>query len=139
MAPSGTGGALAEFVELMLMARFPVAYSRPMSLLLGALGLGARGAWVAVEDAAVEARMGWAFRARFPHSSVKAATRSDQRVISRGVHGRNGRWLVNGATRGLVRIDLASGQTARSLSDGVIPRTRPPRAEPRTARSSSNR
>jgi len=110
---------LAEFVELMLMARFQVAYSRPMSLLLGALGLGARGAWVEVEGAAVEARLGWAFRARFPHSSVKPATRSDQRVISRGVHGRNGRWLVNGAATGLVRIDLVPQQEARVLGSRV--------------------
>lgn len=101
------------------MARIPIAYNRPMSLLLGALGLGARGAWIDIDDAEIEVRMGWAFRARFPRSSIRAAARSDRRAISQGVHGRNGRWLVNGATRGLVRVDLAPNQTAHVLGRRV--------------------
>lgn len=101
------------------MARFPIAYNMPMRLLLGALGLGARQACVDVDGDAVEVRMGWAFLARFPRSTVKAAARSDRRVISQGVHGRNGQWLVNGATRGLVRVDLAPEQEARVLGRRV--------------------
>ena len=101
------------------MARFPIAYNRPMGVLLGALGLGERGAWIDVGHGEIEVRMGWAFRARFPSSSIKTVARSDRRAISQGVHGRNGRWLVNGATRGLVRIDLAPDQTARVLGRRV--------------------
>jgi hypothetical protein len=90
-----------------------------MGVLLGALGLGERRAWIEVDDSEIEVRMGWAFHARFPRSSVNRVARSDRRPISQGVHGRNGRWLVNGATRGLVRVDLAPNQTARVLGRRV--------------------
>jgi hypothetical protein len=90
-----------------------------MGLLLGALGLGAKRASVDVDGAAVEVRMGWAFRARFPRTSVTAAARSDRRAISQGVHGRNGHWLVNGAKWGLVRVDLAPGEEAHVLGRRV--------------------
>jgi hypothetical protein len=72
-----------------------------------------------VDDAGIQVRMGWAFRTRFPRSSVKTAARSDRRVVSQGVHGRNGRWLVNAATRGLVRVDLTPEQEARVLGHRV--------------------
>jgi hypothetical protein len=99
------------------MARFPISYSKPGRLILGAFGLG--GAWVEVDDAAVEVRMGWAFHAKFPRSSIKAAAPSDRRMISQGVHGRRGQWLVNGARRGLVRIDVAPDAEARALGGRV--------------------
>jgi hypothetical protein len=90
-----------------------------MRVLAGVLGLGPRGAWIDIDDAEVEVRMGWAFHARFTRASIEAAARSDRRVISQGVHGRNGRWLVNGATGGLVRVDLAPDQAARVLGRRV--------------------
>jgi hypothetical protein len=99
--------------------RFPIAYSTPMRLLLGSLGLGPSRAWVDVDDASVEVRMGWAFYARFARSSVRAAERSNRRVISQGVHGRDGRWLVNGTTRGVVHIYLAPDQEARAIGRRV--------------------
>lgn len=101
------------------MARFPIAYSKPMRFLAGALGLGPRGAWIDIGQADIEVRMGWAFHARFPRSSVKAAAHSKRRPISQGVHGGKGRWLVNGTTGGLVRIDLAPDQAARVLGRRV--------------------
>lgn len=90
-----------------------------MRLLCGLLGLGARTAWVEVDDTAVEVCMGWGFRARFPRGAVTGVQRSDRPVVSQGIHGRNGRWLVNGTTRGIVRIDLAPGQEARVLGRRV--------------------
>lgn len=98
------------------MVRFPISYSKPGRLILGVFGLG--GAWLEVDDA-VEVRMGRAFRAQFPHSSIKAAAPSDRFMISQGVHGRRGRWIVNGARRGLVRIDLDPGQEAYALGRRV--------------------
>jgi hypothetical protein len=97
------------------MTRFPIAYDAPMRLLMRPLALGPAGAWVDVDHGSVEVRMGWAFRARFPRSVVRVAERSDRPVISKGVHGRNGRWLVNGARRGLVHIELAVVQDARAV------------------------
>ena len=38
-----------------------------------------------------------------------------RRVVSRGVHGWRGRWLVNGAGVGLVRLRLDPEQRARTL------------------------
>jgi hypothetical protein len=101
------------------VARFPIAYSTSMRLLLGSLGLGASRAWVDVDDAWIEVRMGWAFRARFARNSVRAAERSNRRLVSQGVHGRNGQWLVNGTTQGVVRIDLAPDQEARAIGRHV--------------------
>jgi len=101
------------------MSRFPIAYSTPMRLLLGSLGLGRSRAWVDVDDVSVDVRMGWAFRARFARSAIRAAAPSDRGVISQGVHGRNGHWLVNGTTRGIVRIDLAPDQQARAIGRRV--------------------
>jgi hypothetical protein len=101
------------------MARFPIAYDAPMRRLMRPLGLGPRGAWVDVGGTDVEVRMGWAFRARFPRGVVLGAWRSDRAVLSQGVHGRNGRWLVNGSRRGLVRIELRPDQEARAVGRRV--------------------
>jgi hypothetical protein len=97
------------------MARFPIAYTKLMRTLMVPLGLGPRRAWIEVGGEDVEVHMGWAFRARFPRTAVSSAARSDQRSISQGVHGRNGRWRVNGTTRGVVLISVSPEQTARAL------------------------
>ncbi|MEZ5251788.1 MAG: hypothetical protein R2713_22050, partial [Ilumatobacteraceae bacterium] len=55
------------------------------------------------------------FHARFPRSTVREATADTHRYLSRGVHGWGGRWLVNGAGTGLVRIALDPVQQARTL------------------------
>lgn len=101
------------------MARFPIAYTKLMRALLRPLGLGPSRAWVEVHPEEVEVRMGWGFRTRFPRRAVRAATRTDQRYLSQGIHGRGGRWLVNGAPRGVVRISLALEQQARALGRRV--------------------
>jgi hypothetical protein len=101
------------------MARFPIAYSKSMRVLLGSLGLGASRAWVDVGDISVQVHMGWAFRATFKRSAVRGAELSNRDVISQGVHGRDGRWLVNGTTQGVVRIDLAPDQEARAIGRRV--------------------
>jgi hypothetical protein len=90
--------------------RFPIRfddwYRRLSSLLL----LPPSRSYVEVDDQSVEARMGWAFRARFPRTAVMSATEAHGRPLSRGVHGFAGRWLVNGSGRGIVTIELGPGQ-----------------------------
>jgi hypothetical protein len=103
----------------MTVARYPIAYSRLMRALGGALGLGPRGSRVEVGEAEVDVRMGWGFRARFPREAVKSAEPSRQLYISQGIHGRKGRWLVNGSPRGVVRIELAGDHRARVLGRQV--------------------
>jgi hypothetical protein len=59
--------------------------------------------------------MGWAFRTRFQRSAVVSAGAMDIRPLSRGVHGLGGSWLVNGAGRGILRIELSPAQRAHVM------------------------
>jgi hypothetical protein len=106
--------------EIVLrVSRYPIAYGTTMRVLGGVLGLGSRRAWIEIDPSTVEICMGWAFRAKFPRSAVRRAAVSDRRSFSLGVHGHDGRWLVNGTTKGLVRIDLDPEQRARVLGADV--------------------
>lgn len=60
----------------------------------------------------VTVHMGWGFRARFPRSAIARAQASDQRPISRGVHGFAGRWLVNGSGDRILALSLEPRQRA---------------------------
>jgi hypothetical protein len=96
----------------MTPQHFPIPHRGPYRLLGVALG-GGRAA-VDVGDVLVVVTYGPWFRAEFPRSAVRSVERDDRRVVSRGVHGWRGRWLVNGAGTGLVRITLDPPQRART-------------------------
>lgn len=65
----------------------------------GASGLG-------VDDKQIRVRMG-SFKLDIPRSSVRSVQRSQARVGgTAGVHGRRGRWLVNGSAEGLVELAI---------------------------------
>ncbi|MEN9646605.1 MAG: hypothetical protein RL238_3274 [Actinomycetota bacterium] len=81
------------------------------------LGVGRKRSGVTVTDDEVVVTQGWAFRARFPRTSVVTARRQAGSVISRGAHGWAGRWLVNGAGDGLVVLTIEP--TARARVTGV--------------------
>lgn len=83
--------------------------------MLGALGLGRRFSRIELGDDALVVAMGWAFRARIPLTSITAADRFDGRVISLGVHGWRGRWLVNGSWHGLVRLAIEPAAPSRVI------------------------
>jgi hypothetical protein len=59
---------------------------------------------IAVGDADVAIEMGVSFGGRAPLPSVTSVRPLEETVISRGVHGWRGDWLVNGAGDGLVEI-----------------------------------
>lgn len=59
-----------------------------------------------VDHDTLHVTMGWAFNADIPLASIKAASRESGRVFSMGVHGWRGNWLVNGSTKGLVKLEL---------------------------------
>jgi hypothetical protein len=99
---SGTGGSM----------RFPITFDPWYRLLSTVLGLPPSSAYVQVTGEEVEVRMGWAFRSRFRRSDVSSAGAADIRPLSRGVHGFGGRWLVNGAGRDILRIELRPPQRA---------------------------
>ena len=87
-------------------ARFEIRYEPWHRRLLGVLGMGPRFSRVGVSDESVVVQMGWAFRADIPRSAVRSVEVDDARVWGWGVHGWGGRWLVNGSSRGLVRLRL---------------------------------
>jgi hypothetical protein len=81
--------------------------------LLSVLGCGPRYSRVIVVDDRVRVRMGWAFGADIPLSSIAQVRADDGRVCAIGVHGWRGRWLVNGAATGLVALDIDPPSRAR--------------------------
>ena len=95
--------------------RYPITFEPWYRWLSTVLGLPPSSAYVEIEGDNVEVRMGWAFRARFRRSDVASAAPVDMRTISRGVHGFAGRWLVNGAGRNILKIELRPEQNARMM------------------------
>jgi len=95
--------------------RFPIRFDRWFAVLSKVLLLPPSRSYVDVGNGEIVARMGWAFDARFPRSDVVGARPLGRRVISRGVHGFFGRWLVNGSGDGIVSIEIAPPQRARVL------------------------
>jgi hypothetical protein len=95
--------------------RFPISFDRWYALLSSALLLPPSSSYVGVDEETVEVRMGWAFRSRFPRTAVASVLDAGIAPLSRGVHGFAGRWLVNGAGRGILRIDLNPRQRAHVM------------------------
>ena len=101
---------------------FPIRYGvfRP---LLSVLGMGPRFSSVQVEGDRVRVRMGWSFQADIPRSSITGAEASTGFVGGIGVHGWRGQWLVNGAAKGLVTINIDPPARGRVLGVPVRLRT----------------
>jgi hypothetical protein len=97
-----------------MITRVPIKYSSTWSGLLTLCGLPARSAYLEVDGDTIRVHMGLAFRTRFSRLDVGAV---DVRrpVVSVGVHGWRGRWLVNGANRPICRILLTRPAGARVL------------------------
>lgn len=95
--------------------RIPIRFEPFYAALSSALLVSPSRSYIELGDTDVEVRMGWAFRARFPRAAVRAPVRLARRVLSRGVHGWRGEWLVNGAGDRLLVFDLEPVQRARVL------------------------
>ena len=85
---------------------------------MAVLGLRPSNSDVVVGPTDVTIRMGWAFHATIPRSAIASVTADDDRVLGWGVHGWRGKWLVNGSSSRIVRIDV---EPAASGSVIVIP------------------
>ena len=92
--------------------RIPIRYSKAWSWLLTILLLPARLAYLRVDGDVVRVRMSWAFRAKFSRTLVTEVV-DFRPVISVGVHGWRGRWLVNGANRPIAVVRLSEPARAR--------------------------
>jgi hypothetical protein len=101
---------------------FPFRYGffRP---LLSALGMGPRFSSVDLDGDRLRVRMGWCFRADVPVASIAAVRPYTGFVYGIGVHGQRGRWLVNGAARGIVEIDIRPPARARVMGVPIKLRT----------------
>ena len=58
---------------------------------------------------------GWAYSASVPRASLTGATPASGPVLGWGAHGWRGRWLINGSSRGLVRITIDPPSRGRCL------------------------
>lgn len=97
------------------MKRFAIRFEAWYRALSSALLILPSASYVEVDERDVVVRMGWAFRAHFPRTAVMVVAPRNAWVLSRGVHGFNGRWLVNGSGDGLVTIHLEPSQRAYVL------------------------
>jgi hypothetical protein len=94
-------------------ARIPIHFGR-LKPLFALLGITPRCSYIDVTPDLVGVRMGWAFGADVPRTSIRSARRVRD-AISIGVHGRRGRWLVNGAAGPLVAVTIDPPAPARVL------------------------
>ena len=79
---------------------------------------GPRRCRVALTADRLEVTMGmcaWAFSVTVPRSSITGAVRVSGPVLGWGAHGWRGRWLINGSSRGLVRVSVDPAGRGRCL------------------------
>ena len=67
--------------------------------------------------------MGWASCAEIPRLAVRKVSPDVTAVGGWGVHGWRGRWLVNGSSSGLVRLEIDPEMQARVMGIPVRLRT----------------
>ena len=89
----------------MTSLRFPIRFTG-LNKAMVVLGLHSKNSFVEVDDDEIRVRMGWAFRGTVPRSSTRSVTDDTERVLGWGVHGWRGKWLVNGSSSGIVRLDI---------------------------------
>lgn len=100
-------------------ARFPIRFTganRAMVL----LGIVPERCRVEVDDGELRVRMGWPFRLDAPRARVRSVGLDTDRVWGWGAHGWRGRWLVNGSSQGLVRVEFAPAVRAHTTSFPVL-------------------
>jgi len=90
----------------VITQRFGLAYAGSLRPLFGLLALGPGRSWVEVTEQFVRVRMSWAFRAEIPRSAIRSIEPDHGVVTGWGVHGLGGHWLVNGSSKGMIRLEL---------------------------------
>lgn len=94
--------------------RFDIAYGR-VAPLLKAVAMSPKSAYAELDDDTLTVRMGWSFSAEIPLKSITVVEALDTKVLSIGVHGWRGRWLVNGRGDQLVRITIDPPVKAKAV------------------------
>jgi hypothetical protein len=99
-------------------ARFPIRFTGA-NRALAVLGIVPEQCRVEVDDGEVRVRMAWAFRLDAPRARVRSVAVDHGRVWGWGAHGWRGRWLVNGSSQNLVRVEFDSAVPAHSAGIAV--------------------
>ncbi len=97
---------------------FEMSFNAFNRVVMTALLCGPRTCHIVLSAERLRVSMGvgrWAFSAAVPRSSLAVATRFTGPVMGWGAHGWRGRWLVNGSSRGLVRIPIDPPARGRCL------------------------
>jgi hypothetical protein len=93
----------------------PIPYSPRFTWLFLPLRMGPRHSDVRLTSSELHVRMGWAFAAVIPRSSIRWARHADDAPWSVGVHSNlRGRWLVNGFATAIVDLGLEPTARART-------------------------
>jgi hypothetical protein len=83
---------------------FTLRYGAFSKHLLKLLASGPERSGIALNEKDIAIEMGRSFAGRAPRGSIDSARTLTDTVLSRGVHGWSGDWLVNGAGDGLVEL-----------------------------------
>jgi hypothetical protein len=103
----------------MADSRFPIRISSFNSVLFRGLLISPSSSYVELQGDTIHVRLGWAFSARIPQRLVVKAGpgRPPTIPLTAGAHGWRGRWLVNGASDGIVALELS--EPVRAFVSGV--------------------
>lgn len=102
--------------------RFPILYTGANRAMV-VLGLRPANSFVEVTDDSLVVRMGWAFRATVDRAAIRSVEDDHDRVWGWGAHGWRGRWLVNGSSSNILRIEIDPPARARTAGFPVTLRT----------------
>ena len=94
------------FPSPALPASFAFSYGRFNLVLMTVLGLGPSRSRFIVGEATVAVHFGWGFWATIDRSAIVGVEPYDGRVYGWGAHGWAGRWLVNGSSKGILRLTI---------------------------------
>ena len=103
--PTGASNVYAVPLELRF-DRWYLLISRP-------LGIGPKTSELRVDGGELHVKMGWAFAADIPLTSITKAEAARGPVYAAGVHFFRDRWLVNGSRKGLVELSIAPPARAK--------------------------
>ena len=100
---------------------FPIRYSPRLSWLFTTVLLGHKHADVRLTSTELQVRMGWAFDARIPRSSIRTAKHHRDVWWAIGVHtDLRGSWLVNGSATGIVELTIDPPVRAARTAHAIV-------------------
>lgn len=97
------------------MADYAMSYATGLTTFFRLHGLSPARTRIRLDETHLNVRMGWAFRASIPRTSIVSVERDSSPVYAWGVHGWRGSYLVNASSEGIVRVDIDPAARARLM------------------------